>query len=67
MVLPVRRFLQYMSGIEELTCGLDTDLNYVTTMLQLYPSLNEYVFGCILKDRYYVTPAALSHGPESLC
>ena len=34
------RFLQYTSGIEVLPCSHDTDLNYVTTMLQLHPSLN---------------------------
>ena len=33
-------FLQYMSGLEVLACSLDTDLNCVTTMLQLCPSLN---------------------------
>ena len=33
-------FLQYVSGIEVLACSLDTDLNYMTTMLQLHPSLN---------------------------
>ena len=32
--------LQYMSGLEVLACSLDTDLNYVITMLQLHPSLN---------------------------
>ena len=26
-----------------LVCSLDTDLNYVTTMLQLRPPLNQYV------------------------
>ena len=34
------RFLQYTSGLEVLACSLDTDLNYVTTMLQLRLSLN---------------------------
>ena len=34
------RFIQYTSGLEVLACSLNTDLNYVTTMLQLYPSLN---------------------------
>ena len=33
-------FLQYTSGLEGLARSLDTDLNYVTTMLQLCPSLN---------------------------
>ena len=37
------RFLQYMSGLEVLACSLDTDINYVTTMLQLHLSLNPYV------------------------
>ena len=32
--------LQYMSQLEALACSLDTELNYVTTMLQLRPSLN---------------------------
>ena len=27
------RFLQYTSGLEVLTCSIDTNLNYVTTML----------------------------------
>ena len=34
------QFLQYTSGLEVLQCSLDTDLNYVTTMLQLCSSLN---------------------------
>ena len=33
-------FLQYMSEIKVLACSLDIDLNYMTTMLQLHPSLN---------------------------
>ena len=33
------RFLQYMPGFEVLVCSLDTDVNYVTAMLQLRPSL----------------------------
>ena len=58
------RFLQYTPQLEMLVCSLDTDLNYVTTMLQLRPPLNQYVklwqllggemrklFGCILIDR----------------
>ena len=61
------RFLQHTSKIEVLACSLNTNLNYVTTMLQLHLSLSHQVFGCILKDRYYVTPAVLSPGPESLC
>ena len=36
-------FLQYMSGLEVLACSLDTDLNYVITMLRLHPSLNHYI------------------------
>ena len=34
------RFLPYTSELEVLACSLDTKLNYVTTMLQLRPSLN---------------------------
>ena len=37
------RFLQYTSGLEVLACSLDTDINYVTTMLQLHLSLNHEV------------------------
>ena len=33
-------FFQYTSGLEVLACSLDTDVNYVTTMLQLCLSLN---------------------------
>ena len=33
-------FLHYMSGIEVLACSLDTNLNYVSTMLQVHPTLN---------------------------
>ena len=33
-------FLQYTSGLEFLACSLDTDLNCVTAMLQLCPSVN---------------------------
>ena len=33
-------FLQYTPGLEVLACSLNTDLNYVTAMLQLLPSLN---------------------------
>ena len=29
------------SGIEVLACSLDTDLYYVTIMLQLHPALNQ--------------------------
>ena len=36
-------FLQDTSGLEVLACSLNTDLNYVTTMLQLRPSLNHQV------------------------
>ena len=38
-----RLFLQYMPGVEVLACSLNTNLNYVITMLQLHPSLNHYV------------------------
>ena len=34
------RFLQYTSGLEVLASNLNTDLNYVITMLQVHPSLN---------------------------
>ena len=34
------RFFQYTPGLEVLACCLDTDLNYVTAMLQLCPSWN---------------------------
>ena len=34
------RFLQYMPRLEVLSISLDTDLNYVTAILQLCPSLN---------------------------
>ena len=37
------RFLQYTSGLEVLTCNLDTNINYVTTMFQLRLSLNHKV------------------------
>ena len=57
--------LPYTSGIEVLACSLDTNVNYVTAMLQLRPSLNHF-FGCILKDRYYATPAVISPEPETL-
>ena len=62
------RFLQYTSGFEVLACSLDTDVNYVTTMLQLCLSLSKVAatFGGILKDRY-IAPAALSPGTEVLC
>ena len=33
-------FLQYMSGLKVLECSLNTNLIYVTTMLQMYPPLN---------------------------
>ena len=46
------RFLQYMSGLELLASSLDTDLNYVTTILQLHPSLNHKVkLQQLLKER----------------
>ena len=59
-------FLQNMSGIQVSACSLDTDPNYVTTMPQLQPSLNHQVFGCILRNRYYVIPAALSDASKTL-
>ena len=34
------RFLQYTSGLKVLACSLNTYPNYLTTMLQLHPSLN---------------------------
>ena len=37
------RFLQYTSGLEVLACSLDTNINYVTAMLQLRLSLNHLV------------------------
>ena len=49
--------LQYTSGTEVLPRSLDTNLNFVTTMLQLHP-------GYILKGRYYITPAVLSPDPR---
>ena len=33
-------FLQYTSGLEGLACSFNNDLNYVTTVLELHPSLN---------------------------
>ena len=36
-------FLQYTSGLEVLKSNLYINLNYVTTMLQLHPSLNHYI------------------------
>ena len=33
-------FLEYTPGLEVLACSLNTNLNYLTAMLQLYPSLN---------------------------
>ena len=36
-------FLQYTPGLEVLACSLNTNLNYLTAMLQLYPSLNHYL------------------------
>ena len=32
-------FFHYMPGVELLACSLDTDINYVTAMLQLRLSL----------------------------
>ena len=58
-------FLQYISGTEVIVCSLNTDLSYVTTMLQQHLSLNHQFFWCILKDRYYVTPEVLPNGSRS--
>ena len=51
------RFLWYMSRFKMLSCSIDVDPNYVTTVIQLCPTLNYYVklrqlFRCILIDRY---------------
>ena len=66
----VRCFLQYSSRLEVLACSLNTDLNYVTTMLNYaLPWTTKKVavtlkgkmwqlFQCILKDRY-IAPATL--------
>ena len=43
-------FLQFMSAIEVLGGSLNINLNYGTAMLHLHPSLNHYIFDCILKD-----------------
>ena len=73
-------FLQYTSGLEVLVCSLNTDLNYVITVLQLGPPLLQplskvvvtfrgkmwQLFGFILIDRY-ITLAVLFPGPEALC
>ena len=62
-------FLQYMWGLKKLACSLNTNLNYVTTMLQLprfattFTSKMQQLFGCILTD-IYVTIAVLSPGPK---
>ena len=53
-------FLQYTLQIEALACSLNTNLNYKTTMLQLRPSLNHYLFGCILKDILRNSSSAVS-------
>ena len=64
-------FLQYTSGPEVLACSLNTDLNYVTTILQrpfLEPlskvaaTLREkmrQLFECILIDRYVTQQCSL--------
>ena len=36
-------FFQYLPGLEVLACSFNTNLNYVTTMLQLHPSMNHSV------------------------
>ena len=50
-----------MSGLEELVCSLDTDLNYMITMLQLDVA-TFWVY-----SHKYVTLEALSPGSEVLC
>ena len=65
-----------MSGLEVLACSLETNLNYVTTtepflkppskVVATFREQMQKLFGCVLIDRY-VTPAALSPGPEALC
>ena len=59
------RFLQYTSELALLACSLHTDLNYVTTMLQLCNNFCGKV-GYILIDRY-VTPAVLPPVSEPFC
>ena len=36
-------FLQYTSGLEMLACTFDTNFDYVSTTIQLFPSLNLWV------------------------
>ena len=36
-------FFQYTSGLEVLACSFETDFSYMTTVLQLRPSLKHYV------------------------
>ena len=54
-----------------LACGLETNFNYVTTMLQLNPFFNHEVnMNFEVEDEvtfWDVTPAALSPGHKTLC
>ena len=65
-------FLQYTPGLEVLACSLNTNLNYVITMVQSVTFLEQLskvvatfrgkirqLFGCIFVDRY-ITPACIS-------
>ena len=61
------RCLQYTSVIEVLACSLDTNFNCVTDCYApTAPFLEPPSLRCILKDRYNITPAVLSPGPEAL-
>ena len=74
MDLPIQPFLQYTPELEVFACHLETDLNYVTTLLQLTPLSKVaetfrgkmwQLFGFI--DIYrYIIPAALSPRQEAL-
>ena len=61
--------LQYTPGLEVLACSIDTDINYVTTVLQLRSSMKhsvklqhygEDVITFWVYHHRYITPAALS-------
>ena len=49
-----------------LACSFDTDLNYMTSIIQLCPSLNngkmQQLFGCIIKDiqRFLLDPRPIT-------
>ena len=58
-------FLQYTSGLEVLACSLNTDLIYVTTMLQLCPSLNHQVMLPHLLEKDAETFWVYSHSNSS--